>query len=271
MTKAMVPQSHFGPNGMADPLATLIDAIGHEHFGSALVGFLHRVCGAERFHAFRLGNDQPHSVVAGCVQPGQTDVGSIDRYLTEGLWRKDVVLDEAQRSVCGRASSVVHADLGNQGVRDHCLLVFPQLSDRVVLCGRSSNGSFGLNILRTRPQAPFSRDAVRKLNEAANMVVISLAKHAAMVQAHNLAKPFAVLPAIENCIAATGELPRREGEVCARILYGMGSAGIAIDLAISEETIKTYRKRAYQRLSIGSERELLNWYLQRRITEERRA
>nr|ART90100.1 hypothetical protein [uncultured bacterium] len=31
----------------------------------------------------------------------------------------------------------------------------------------------------------------------------------------------------------------------------------------SEETVKTYRKRAYQRLAIGSERELLTWYLAR--------
>jgi DNA-binding CsgD family transcriptional regulator len=58
-------------------------------------------------------------------------------------------------------------------------------------------------------------------------------------------------------------LPRREAEVCARILYGMSSVGIALDLSVSEETVKTYRKRAYQRLNIGSERELLTWYLAR--------
>ena len=49
--------------------------------------------------------------------------------------------------------------------------------------------------------------------------------------------------------------------MCARILYGLSSVGIALDLTVSEETVKTYRKRAYQRLAIGSERELLTWYL----------
>jgi DNA-binding CsgD family transcriptional regulator len=70
-----------------------------------------------------------------------------------------------------------------------------------------------------------------------------------------------MLPEIESCIVATSPLPRREAEVCARILYGLSSVGIALDLSVSEETVKTYRKRAYQRLVIGSERELLTWYL----------
>src|SRR5690606_16731246 len=55
--------------------------------------------------------------------------------------------------------------------------------------------------------------------------------------------------------------PKREVEVCARILHGMSSIGIALDLGVSEETVRTYRKRSYQRLQIASERELLVWYL----------
>jgi hypothetical protein len=51
--------------------------------------------------------------------------------------------------------------------------------------------------------------------------------------------------------------------LCGADLYGMSSVGIALDLSVSEETVKTYRKRAYQRLNIGSECELLTWYLAR--------
>ena len=45
------------------------------------------------------------------------------------------------------------------------------------------------------------------------------------------------------------------------MLYGLSTVGIALDLEIGEESVKTYRKRAYQRLRIGTERELLTWYL----------
>jgi DNA-binding CsgD family transcriptional regulator len=70
------------------------------------------------------------------------------------------------------------------------------------------------------------------------------------------------LNVIEGCLALSSpRLARREAEVCARILYGMTSLGIALDLGIGEESAMTYRKRAYNRLNIGSQRELLLWYL----------
>lgn len=78
------------------------------------------------------------------------------------------------------------------------------------------------------------------------------------------AGPLSRLDTIQECISECTDLPPRELEVCARILYGISSAGIAVDLAISETTVKTYRKRAYHRLGLGSERELITWYLQAR-------
>jgi len=69
------------------------------------------------------------------------------------------------------------------------------------------------------------------------------------------------LEEIEHCLRAMSALPRREAEVSARILYGLSTPGIALDLAVGEESVKTYRKRTYLRLQIGSERELLHWYL----------
>ena len=77
------------------------------------------------------------------------------------------------------------------------------------------------------------------------------------------AEPLSSLSAIEQRIAKCSDMPPREVEVCSRILFGLSSTGIAIDLDISETTVKTYRKRAYHRLSIGSERELLTWYLRK--------
>jgi DNA-binding CsgD family transcriptional regulator len=78
---------------------------------------------------------------------------------------------------------------------------------------------------------------------------------------HHAAEPLSRLDMIERCLADSTNLPRRELEVCARILLGLSSTGMAIDLGLSEATVKTYRKRAYQRLSIGCERELITWYL----------
>lgn len=73
--------------------------------------------------------------------------------------------------------------------------------------------------------------------------------------------PLSCRKTIERVLAGNTALTRREIDVCSRVLYGMSSAGIAIDLNLSETTVNTYRKRAYQRLSIGCERELITSYL----------
>jgi DNA-binding CsgD family transcriptional regulator len=100
------------------------------------------------------------------------------------------------------------------------------------------------------------------LTVVAPLLVSLVAKHAEIIgAARSLAHAPSSLDLIIQCMADTPNLSRREIDVCARFLYGMSSIGIELDLGIGEESVKTYRKRAYQRLGIGSPRELLTWYL----------
>jgi len=142
--------------------------------------------------------------------------------------------------------------------------VYQHVRDRLLLCGHGPNAAFGLSILRADPHAPFAGEAIEKVAHSAELLMSVLGKHVDIHQTRpNVAQALTALEEIESCIVATSALPRREAEVSARILYGLSSVGIALDLSVSEETVKTYRKRAYQRLAIGSERELLTWYLAR--------
>jgi DNA-binding CsgD family transcriptional regulator len=90
-----------------------------------------------------------------------------------------------------------------------------------------------------------------------------LGKHAsALWQRGLLLESLSSLEAIERCVAtAPSALPRREAQVCSRILYGISSLGISLELGVSEETVMTYRKRVYHRLGIATQRELLMWYV----------
>ncbi len=56
-------------------------------------------------------------------------------------------------------------------------------------------------------------------------------------------------------------MPLRETEVCAAIVQGMTSEAIALKLGISVNTVLTYRKRAYMRLGISCQNELLRFIL----------
>jgi DNA-binding CsgD family transcriptional regulator len=252
------------PDDAGVTLAHLVDCIGNEQFGPALASFLHSLCGAHHFAAFRLGRDDLREVAACCVQPEHTARDRVESYVRQGLWKNDPAMTEAQRCVEGNAPAIIHVDFSDRGYDELRPSVYPHVRDRVLLCGRGSSGAFGLSVLRSDPHAPFERDAIERLGRAAELLVAMLAKHADVSQSRpNVAQALTELSQIELCIAATSDLPRREAEVCARILYGLSSVGIALDLSVSEETVKTYRKRAYQRLAIGSERELLTWYLAR--------
>jgi DNA-binding NarL/FixJ family response regulator len=99
---------------------------------------------------------------------------------------------------------------------------------------------------------------------SAGLALVNAPLMAAIQQKHASAmqrEPLSCLQTIELCLSDCTDMPQREIQVCARMLYGYTSAGIAGDLNICEATIRTYRKRAYQRLSIGCERELITWYL----------
>jgi DNA-binding CsgD family transcriptional regulator len=241
-----------------------VESIGQNRFGPSLAHFLHDLCGADHFAAFHLAPEELREVVAGCVQPERTARDRVERYVKQGLWKLDPAMTEAQRCVQGMATSLIHVDFSDVGYSNLRLRVYPHVRDRLLVCGRSANGAFGLSVLRSDLHSPFADDAIQKLGQTAELLVALVGKHSDMGRSRpNLAVALTELPGIESCVAATSDLPRREAEVCARILYGLSSVGISLDLSVSEETVKTYRKRAYQRLNIGSERELLTWYLAR--------
>lgn len=244
-------------------LARLVDALGSEDFGPALAAYLHGLCGADHFAAFDLRAGDLRELAACCVQPERTARDRVASYVG-GWWRRDPAMDEAQRRLGDHGTSIIHVDVQHGDYSDIRPSVYPQVSDRLLVCGRTSGSCFGLSVLRQLPRERFATEAVHSLAAEAGLLVALLAKHARLRRQHvPAADALRRLPDIEHCIAACGGLPQREAQVCARILYGLSSTGIALDLQVSEETVKTYRKRAYRRLAIGSERELLGWYLAR--------
>lgn len=245
-------------------LARLVEAVGEDHFGPALAHFLHHLCGADHFAAFRIGCDELREVAACCIDPERTARDRVESYVNQGWWRHDPAMSEASRCLLSSTPTLIHVDFDDDGYAELRPRVYPHVRDRLLLCGHGANTAFGLSILRADSRTPFADDAIDNVIRSAELLMAMLTKHTDIRQSRpNVAQALTALEEIERCIMATSGLPRREAEVSARILYGLSSAGIALDLAVSEETVRTYRKRAYQRLGIGSERELLTWYLAR--------
>ena len=243
-------------------ISLVVESIGHDCFGPVLAQFLNDICGADHFAAFRFSQNNLRVIAACSVLPELTSRERVEIYIKQGWWRQDPAITEAQRCLQSPLTSIIHVDLNDRGYMKIRSRVYPHIRDRILLCGKSANASLGLSVLRSDSHSPFSTDSIEMLAASADLLVAILGKHSDILQRHpNAATSLTNLTDIENCISSLAILPRREQEVCSRILYGMSSVGISLDLGVSEETVKTYRKRAYQRLIIGSERELLTWYL----------
>jgi DNA-binding CsgD family transcriptional regulator len=247
---------------MEASISNVIDAIGYDSFAPQLLDFLHNVCGADHYAAFELGADSLRRIESASFDGTQTANQQAALYMDDQYWRRDPTIQEARRRLSEPKSSVLKVDIRSMSdslLRD---AVYPHVSERLVVCGQRDKGAFGISVIRSTQSGSFSDSQVEALVSASEILVSLLSKHSNVVSTRgSLTRALNSLKDIEYCLSTSSELSKREIEVCSRILYGLSSIGIALDLGIGEESVKTYRKRAYQRLNIGSPRELLMWYL----------
>lgn len=262
MNSVSVLEADAGNGFNGKSLPALVNAIGENGFGPVLAHYLNDLCGAYHFAAFRFEKDELRLVAACCVEPERTARDRVDSYVSKGWWKLDPAMNEVQRGAGVHGPKIIKVDFSDSSYAAVRTSVYPDVGDRLLLCGHGPHADFGLSLVRADTQTPFAFDAIEKIANSAELLMAVLSKHAHLRHSRpSVTQAITNLPEIENCVVSIGALPRREAEVCSRILYGMSSVGISLDLHVSEETVKTYRKRAYQRLAIGCERELLAWYL----------
>jgi DNA-binding NarL/FixJ family response regulator len=246
-------------------LPKVVGAIGDNRFGGELLEFLNRTCGAEHIAVFQFDHGAPLELTSVSLDGTDSAHKQVRKYVDGQYWRVDPSMIEAQRCSSKLAPSLIRLDVNTMPSGDFRDRFYRsmRIRERVLICGGNPDARFALSILRSDRRGVFSGEEIARLEDVAELLLAILAKHSGMCwQRANLSIALTSLDEIERCISqAPEEFPKREAQVCARILYGLASVGIALDLGIGEETVMTYRKRAYQRLSIGSQRELLLWYM----------
>jgi DNA-binding CsgD family transcriptional regulator len=245
-------------------LPQIISAIDSATFGKDLLDFLYEVCGAEHCAAIHI-SPRVLSRIASASLDGTEIVQRQFSLYQDQCWQRDPMIDTVRRQLRTSASSMVRA-----GISELCKVEYfepvygrTKICDRFLLCRRSDDGIVGISVLRSQSLGPFSADCLARVHDLAATLLAIIARHAALYrQKFDFSLALKSLRDIETCITgARRPLPRREAEVCARILYGVSARGIALELGIGDETVMTYRKRAYERLGIATRHELLLWYL----------
>lgn len=248
-------ESHFSTD-----VWKIIDAVGTERFLPDLLQAINPVCGADHCSIFRLTDDQVRELGCASLDGSLTAQRNVDRYMNQNIWRTDPAMAEGRRISSNMDSQfVIHADL--KGFPDEVRSnIYGRMSDRLMVFGSRQRAGYCLSLVRSDRNGRFGDNAINHLQKISSTLQSLIAKHAEVL-ARQPARSLTSLEEIEINMLDDGRLSNREAQVCARVLYGISSTGIALDLKIGEETVKTYRSRAYQRLGIGSPRELLIWYL----------
>ncbi len=251
----------LSPNSMA----SIVETIGTDQFSARFFAVLHEICGAEHCALYRITSDAMRALGAVSLDGRGAAERMVLRYVTDGHWRRDPTIPEARR--CEKSPVLIRLDpsqIRDRTFRD-AIYAPTRIRERVMICGRRAEDLYGFSVLKSYDQGAFDDDAISELGRSANVLLSALAKHtefSRQVRATSAAA-LAAIPDIETRLSATTiKFSPRERQVCARILFGLTTGGIALDLAIKMESVATYRKRVYQRLGIAGRHELLRWYLE---------
>lgn len=128
--------------------------------------------------------------------------------------------------------------------------------DRLSVVVKADKGLYCLNLFRNK--SPFPDSSIDWIHQTAPLLASLMIKHSRLSGSLSdfMTREAQIEMLIKRLDRLEASLSQREREVCARVLLGMSSDGIALDLGIKRQSVLTYRKRAYGRLNISSQNEL---------------
>jgi DNA-binding CsgD family transcriptional regulator len=238
----------------------LIGALATDSYEEKVLHYLSSMAGVEHYGIYRVRGQIPEFL------GGASKSGDHPARLTAASQRYQRTYAELLRAAESpqSAARLVHdplesdEDPGLTGALRHYNIV-----DRVMLCGRADGEFYAVTMMRSQTAGIFEPRDLATLEANAGLIIAVCAKHASIHwDRPRGVKIFKSVEVIEATLReAKWGISERELQVSARILFGISALGIGIDLGLGEDTVATYRKRLYARLSIGSRHELMQKYL----------
>lgn len=238
---ARQPEGEFEESSF---LSHVVDAIGKDDFAEHLLDLLNLSFGCDYCGIFQLMKYKLSEIATASIDDSDA---SLETVLTPY---------EVKRHLSLGGSTIARVE-----VQSLSLVGVPR-PQQILISLQKPGNAFCVGMVRSQERPSLTPRELNKLRSLADLLMSMVARHADLTASRPQITPaLSSLSSIHECLLASSDLSRRESEVCARILFGMSSYGIAVDLGIGKESVMTYRKRAYQRLGIATQRELLMWYL----------
>lgn len=250
---------------LGDPLrrsiARLIEVVGTPRFEIEMFRLAREAIHCEHLTAFAVSeNAEPRVLLA--ANTGSLPIARTvaQKYVTR-FWQLDPANDFGAPERRDHSDSAVRIhpdDIGDSSYRQECYTAV-RLQDRFTVMQRRDRECFRINFYRGVGRGRFDAGDVEYIMNSADLLLALLVKHDST--GPRLAEDSLARTYQDRLRLLEPEMPSRETEVCAAIMQGMTSEAIALTLGISVNTVLTYRKRAYMRLGVSSQNELMRLVL----------
>jgi DNA-binding CsgD family transcriptional regulator len=241
-------------------IGRLIELVGTAKFERELFRVAHETTRCQHLTAFAARtNASPRVLYAANVGPLPVARNVAQKYVDK-YWALDPArrLDKPQSTgPRNTAMRIVSNDIYDGSYRQECYTSV-KLLDRFTVLQQRNHETVCLNFYRGVRSGPFGGSEVDRIVGMADLLISLVMKQETSLpdRERDLTGTF-----VDRLRLLDPSLPPREAEVCGAIAGGMTSEAIALTLGISINTVLTYRKRAYLRLGISSQNELLRLVL----------
>ena len=248
----------------ADPLrqniGRLIGLVGTQGFEQSLFEASRAATRCSHLTAFvSASKTPPRPVVAANAGPLPTARALADRYVKQ-YWNLDPANSFARSGGVPEQGATLRlrsGDINSPQYRNDCYTGV-ELEDRFSLLQPVGGKLYRINFYCRSHARGFGDDAIRSITESADFLMALLARHETASAIPQAAGSDSIAEQLRFLYPA---MPAREIQICVGIARGLTSEGIAIEYGIALNTVLTYRKRAYARLGISSQNELLRCVL----------
>jgi DNA-binding CsgD family transcriptional regulator len=249
----------------------LIASLGTAEFEVEVFEALHALTGCDHASVFVLPDGGAPRVLLAGSRDGTSVAWQAGKEYATRFWHLDpanrIELHSADDR-CGTMVRTTRADIGAARYRRHCYSqadwarTGSKIIERISLHLREARSAYKVSLFRELTSGPFRDCDLGAAASCSGLLLALLRKHDQL--STTAGDGFEDYLDMLSIVAPL--LSPREREVCAGIALGMTSEAIRLKLGLSLSTVQTHRKRAYARLRISSQNELLKLIFGRTTT-----
>lgn len=253
----------------SDQLAQLVASLGEESFPARFLEAAYHVFAADQVVVFEIAQSMDLRIVlAESRLSGHAAVSSLATAYVEHHRDADPAIERAGADTAQPQpiAHVVHAhDIADADYRN-ALFDTPGLRGKLSLLLKQNGGKIlYLNFYRSINQDPFSLAEAATLERIAPLIVALLHKHDTL-RSNDPSRKRNIARFVDSiCAARNAHLSQREHMVCTLILAGLSMEGISLEMNLSPHSVTSYRRRAFEKLGISTQKELFTLALNTRI------